>query len=174
MVKAALQNLSFVAKASEISKDVWRYAKPDQWIFGLGKHWIYLYYFPQDKQDAESKGKSIWQSRIGKTDGVDKDGKIKYDAPEKRVGNQTRSYQQAPIIALLIRTDRHNGLEKAIQGILTVRGQDIPDAKGNSWFWTNPSEVVKVVFLVANISFDLLSPVVNLSAVLDDIERKII
>ena len=46
MVQQALKKLSAVAKASEISKDVWRYVTTDQWIFGTGKHWIYLYYFP--------------------------------------------------------------------------------------------------------------------------------
>ena len=173
VVKKALQNLSVVAKTSEISKDVWRYvpARTDQWIFGTGKHWVYFYYFPEDKKAAESKGQSIWQCRIGKTDGVDKKGKLLYDAPEKRVGNQTRSYRQKPTTALLIRADRHNALEKAIQKILTVREQEIPNAPGNSWFWTNPCEVVKIV---AEIRYDLLSPVVSLSTVLHDIERKII
>ena len=144
---------------SRIHKDIWCIAKPDHWIFGTGKHWVYLYYFPQDKQDAESKGKSIWPCRIGKTDGVDKNGQIKYDASEERVGNQTRSSRQKPITALLVRADRYSALELAIQRILTFRERDDPNAQGNSWFLTNRREVVEIV---AHIRYDLLSPVINL------------
>ena len=157
MVKKALQNLSAVAKASEISKNVWRYGHTDQWIFGTGKHWVYLYYFPEDKKKAESEGKSIWQCRIGKADGVNKkNGRINYDAPDKRVENQTRSYRQKANTALLIRADRHVALETAIQKILFVREREVRRAPGNSWFWTDPREVVKIVY---NIKSGLLSPV---------------
>ena len=168
MVKKALQNLSTVAKASEISKNVWRYGHTDQWIFGTGKHWVYLYYFPEDKKKAESEGKSIWQCRIGKTDGVNqKNGRINYDAPDKRVENQTRSYRQKANTALLIRADRHVALETAIQKILFVREREVRHAPGNSWFWTNPWDVVKIV---AEIDFSLLSPVNNPFAILSDMK----
>lgn len=171
MVSKALQKLSTVAKASEISKNVWRYGYTDQWIFGTGTHWVYLYYFPEDKQEAEIKPNGVfWPCRIGAADGVDKKGQIKYDAPDKRVENQTRSYREKPITALLIRADRHVALETAIQKILTVREQDIPTAQGNSWFSTNPCEVVEIV---AQIHYGLLSPVYNLSSVLLGMERKI-
>ena len=172
MVKKALQNLSAVAKASEISPNVWRYGHTDQWIFGTGKHWVYLYYFPDDKKKAESEGKSIWECRIGKTDGVNKKtGKINYNAPDKRVENQTRSYREKANTALLIRADRHVALETAIQKIFFVQEWEVRRAPGNSWFWTNPCKVVEIV---AHIHYDLLFPIVNLSAVLSDIERKII
>ena len=168
MVKKALQKLSAVAKASEISKNVWRYGHTDQWIFGTGKHWVYLYYFPEDKKNAESEGKSIWQCRIGKADGVNKkNGSINYDAPDKRVENQTRSYRQKANTALLIRADRHVALETAIQKILFVQEREVRRAQGNSWFWTNPREVVKIV---AEIHFDLLRPAYNVSAILADME----
>ena len=167
IVERALLNLSKKAKASHIEKNAWRIAKAYQWIFGKGKHWVYLYYFSEDKQDAESQGKSIWQCRIGKTDSVDTRGNIKYKAPENRVDNQTRSYRQKPITALLIRADRHVALERAIQNILTVREQDIPNAPGNSWFWTSPSGVVKIV---AEIDVCLLSPISNLVPILSDME----
>ena len=170
MVKKALQNLSAVAKASEISKNVWRYGHRDQWIFGTGKHWVYLYYFPEDKKAAEDEGESVWQCRIGKADGVDKGGKIKYDAPEKRVDNQTRGYRQKEITALLIRADRHVALETAIQKILFVREREVRRAPGKSWFWTNPREVVHIV---TTIDFGLLSPVVNLSPILENFERNV-
>lgn len=169
IVQEALEKLSKKAMTSYIHRDIWRIAKPDQWIFGTGKHWVYLYYTPQDKQDAASKGKSIWSCRIGKTDGVDENGQIKYDAPETRVKNQTLSYRQKPITALLIRADKHTALETAIHRILTLREQDDPNAQGNSWFFTNPREVVEIV---ANINLDLLSPVIMLPPVLNAIYQR--
>ena len=156
IVVQALQNLSKKAKASHIHKDIWRIAKADQWIFGTGGHWVYLYYLPEDKKNAESKGKSIWQCRIGATDGVDKNGAIKYKAPDTRVENQMRSYRQKSITALLIRADRHLALETAIQKILFIREREVRDAPGDSWYWTNPSEVVRIVY---EIKPGLLSPV---------------
>ena len=167
IIQKALRNLSSVAKANEVYPFRWRYAKPNQWIFGTGRHWVYLYYYPEDKEKAVSNGQSIWPCRIGAADGVNKEGQRVYDAPERRVGSQTRNYRQEAITALLMRVDRHLALEKAIQAILTVREQDIPDAPGRSWFSTNPREVVTIV---AEIDFGLLSPCYNISAILSDME----
>ena len=161
----ALDSLRKKAKTSLIGNQVWRIAKKNQWIFGEGAHWVYLYYFPQDKQDAKSKGKSVWECKIGKTDGVDQNGKIKYDAPETRVKNQTRGTPKPPIIALLFRTDLHAAMEKAIHGILTLHGKHLPRAQGNEWFLTNPIEVTEIV---ANIDYTrTIYPVVDLSQVFE-------
>lgn len=167
MVKKALQNLSGFAKASEISKDRWRYAKTDQWIFGSGTHWIYLYYFPQEKRDAEEKGCSVFPCKIGKADGVDRNGKIKYDAPEKRVEFLTRGAREFAKIPLLFRTDTHTDLETAIHKNLKLQRKSIPNRPSTEWFRTNPREVVKIV---AGIKMTLLHPAYNLSAILADME----
>ena len=167
LVETALRNESKKAKTSRVHRNVWRIAKPAQWIFGEGKHWVYLYYFDQDKKESESKGKSVWRCKIGKTDGVDRDGKIKYKAPETRVNNQTRGAPVPPIIALLFRIDLHKALEDAIHAILTLQGKHLPKAQGNEWFRTNPSDVVHIV---AQIDFGLLSPVYNLSPILEKIK----
>ena len=145
MIKKALQNLCSIAKASEISPNVWRYGIDHLWIFGQGKHWVYLYYFPNDKSDAGDKGQSVWKCKIGKADGVDKNGKIVYDAPDRRVRNQTRGYHTKPVIALLLKTDLHGALEKVIHGILTLQDKALPLVQGKEWFLTSPSEVVKIV-----------------------------
>ncbi len=175
IVQKALMNCAKKAQASFIrhKKGYWRIAKRNQWIFGEGKHWVYLYYFPQDKQDAEPKAKrqSIWQCKIGRANGVNKKGRRVFNAPERRVKSQTSGCPKTPIIGLLFRTNRHVALEKAIHGILTVREQDIPQNQGTEWFLTNPCEVVEIV---AKIDYGLLSPVNNLSAVLLGMERKIL
>ena len=167
MVKQALQNLSFVAKASEISKDVWRYVKSDQWIFGTGKDWIYLYYFPQEKRDAEENGRSVFPCKIGKTDGVASNGNIKYDAPEKRVESLTRGAREFAKIPLLLRTDSHTTLETAIHKHLELQRKSIRKRPSKEWFLTNPRDVVKIV---ADIHSDLLHPVYNFSAILADMK----
>ena len=166
MVKKALQNLSGFAKASEISKNMWRYANTER-IFGEGKHWIYLYYFPQEKRDAEKKDRSVFPCKIGKADGIGRNGNIKYDAPEKRVEALTRGAREFAKIPLLFRTDTHTTLETAIHKNLELQRKNIPNRPSKEWFLTNPREVVKIV---ADINFALLHPAYNVSAILADME----
>ena len=167
MVQKALQKMSAVAKASEISPNRWRYGHTDQWIFGTGENWIYLYYFPQEKRDAEEKGSSVFPSKIGKADGVSRNGHIKYDAPEKRVESLTRGAREIAKIPLLFRTDSHTTLETAIHKHLELQDKRIRNRPSKEWFLTNPLEVV---IIVAEINFDLLRPVYNFSAFFADME----
>ena len=135
IVESALRYLSHSGKVNRISPNIWmipRYFY--QRIFGSGKHWVYLYYFSTDKEEAESNGKSVWRCKIGKAD----------KNPENRVKSQTSGVPVPPRIALLLRTDEHVALEKAIHGILTVRGRHLKRAQGKEWFLTNPEEVEKI------------------------------
>ena len=135
IVKQALQSLSHSGKANRLSPNIWRVPQyADQQIFGSGKHWVYLYYFSTDKGEAESNDKSVWRCKIGKAD----------KNPENRVKAQTSGVPVPPRIALLLRTDEHIALEKAIHGILTVRGRHLKSAQGKEWFLTNPEEVEKI------------------------------
>ena len=170
LVIRALDNLRKKAMTSCIGNNVWRIAKWDQRIFGTGKHWVYLYYFSKDKEEAESKGASVWECKIGSAGGFTRTGKLKRDAPEKRVKRQTSGTPVPPRIALLLRTDLHTTLETVIQGTLTLQGKHLPQAQGKEWFLTNPSEVVGIV---ATIDFGLLSPVFNLSPILENFERTV-
>ena len=167
IVKNALQNLSGFAKASEIAPNVWRYVRQDQWVFGRGQHWIYLYYFPQEKSDAEEKGRSVFPCKIGKVDGVNRKGKITYDAPEKRVKNLTSGAREFPKNPLLFRTDKHASLETAIHKHLDLHGKSIRDRPSKEWFRTNPRDVVNIV---AGIKITLLYPARNISAILADMK----
>lgn len=167
IVGRALENLSKKAKASRIHKDIWRISKTDQWIFGTGKHWIYLYYFPQEKRDAEEKGRSVFPGKIGKADGVDRNGNIKYDAPEKRVETLTGGAREFPKIPLLLRTDKHASLETAIHKHLELQGKRLRKRPSTEWFITTPREVIKIV---AGIKITLLHPAYNFSAILSDMK----
>ena len=167
IVVRALHNLMQKAKVNRIHKDIWRIARPDQWIFGKGKHWIYLYYFPQEKRDAEEKGRSVFPCKIGKADGVDRNGNIKYDAPEKRVESLTRGAREFAKIPLLLRTNDHTTLELTIHKTLEVQDKRIRYRPSKEWFWTHPRDVVKIV---AGIKRTLLYPDRNISAILADMK----
>ena len=138
IIKSALGYLSQFGEASQIASDIWRIPRLNQKIFGSGKHWIYLYYFQAEKKKAKSDSMSpyddedvlFWPCKIGKTD---KD-------PENRVKAQTSGVLVPPHIGLLFRTDEHSALEKAIHGILTVRGRHLK----KEWFLTNPREVIEI------------------------------
>ena len=142
IVESALRYLSQFGDANRIAPDIWRIPHSNQKIFGSGKHWIYLYYFSADKKKAESDSMSpyddeddfFWPCKIGKTD---KD-------PENRVKAQTSGVPVPPHIGLLLRTDEHVALEKAIHGILTVRGRHLKELQGKEWFLTNPTEVIGI------------------------------
>lgn len=142
VVKSALRYLSQSGEANRISSDTWRIPTLNQQIFGSGKYWVYLYYFSADKKKAKSDSTSpyddendlFWPCKIGKTD---KD-------PENRVKAQTSGVPVPPHIGLLLRTDEHVALEKAIHGILTVRGRHLKKLQGKEWFLTNPKEVIGI------------------------------
>ena len=167
IVAQALQNLTQKAKVNRIHKDIWCIAKTDQWIFGKGKHWIYLYYFPQEKRDAKEKGRSVFPCKIGKADGVNNKNNIKYDAPEKRVENLTRGAREFAKIPLLLRTDTHTTLETAIHKNLELQRKSIPNRPSTEWFLTNPREVVNIV---VSIKSTLLHHAYNFSAIFADME----
>ena len=142
IIKSALQYLSQFGEANQIASDIWRISRLNQQIFGSGKHWVYLYYFDAEKRKAKSDSMSPYDDedhlfcrcKIGK---ADKD-------PETRVHNQTRGVPDPPHIGLLFRTDAHSALEKAIHGILTVRGRHLKLDQRKEWFLTNPKEVKEI------------------------------
>ena len=109
----------------------------------------------------------MFPCKIGKADGVSRNGNIKYDAPEKRVESLTHGAREIAKIPLLFRTDSHTTLETAIHKHLELQDKRICNRPSKESFLTNPLEVVKIV---AEINFDLLSPVYNFSAFFADME----
>ena len=107
-------------------------------IFGSGKHWVYLYYFPHDKEKAKSNGEPFWPCKIGQVN----------ENPEGRVRKQTLGVPALPHIALLLKVDKHLALETAIHKILTLRGRHLEKLPGKEWFLTNPDEVWEIYDVV--------------------------
>ena len=104
---------------------------------------LYLYYFPTHKKWAELNEKESWQCKIGHT----------RQDPKKRVLNdQSTSYPERPILALLVKTPQAKVLEIAVHKILQYRGRWNKEAKnpsvGDEWFTTSPAEVLEIVAFI--------------------------
>lgn len=134
--ETALKRLKERGRAVEIRSDYWRIYEKNVQVLGEGEGAVYLYYFPSERGYAESKGKTVWACKIGHT---------KHSVP-KRVKEQLGTANSVtPHIALTLKTDAPETLEKQIHGILKVLGRHKPDApKGTEWFVTNADEVITI------------------------------
>lgn len=110
---------------------------------GSGTGSVYLYYYPRDKESANSKRESVWECNIGMTK----------RSTSKRVGEQKEKFDhQIPEIGLEIKTNNPRALEKAIHAILELKGQRVETSgKGNEWFLTSPTEVVGIYTILNSI-----------------------
>jgi hypothetical protein len=61
-----------------------------------------------------------------------------------RISSQiSTSTPDKPVLALIIRTDDCRSLEKALHGVLQVRGRKVSGG-GDEWFQTDSSELVQI------------------------------
>lgn len=102
---------------------------------GSGNSSVYLYYYPQYRASAESKGEKVWECKIGRTIHSEADGRIR---------EQATGLPENPKIGLHIQTDCPTETERIVHNILKVRGKHIKEAPGTEWFRTNPSEVEEI------------------------------
>ena len=100
---------------------------------GEGKGVVYLYYYPSHKERAKSSKSSVWECKIGKTDGDP------YERVREQMDKKT-GLPENPQIGLIIKTDDPLAIERAIQSVLKARGRQ-KDAPGKEWFITSPYEV---------------------------------
>ncbi len=135
VVAVALGGLSKEGSAEHLTVGYWRIYPLHE--LGSGASSVYLYYFPTFRKEAKAQGKPFWKCKIGWTD----------QDPRERVEQQTRpstGIPEDPIVALIIKTDIPQVLEKAIHGVLTARGRHVEEAKGTEWFLTSPVEVKRI------------------------------
>ena len=102
---------------------------------GSGKSSVYLYYYPQYRESAESKGEKVWECKIGRTIDSEAHGRIR---------GQATGLPESPKLGLHIKTDRPKKIEDIIHDILKVRGKHIENAPGTEWFLTSPNEVEEI------------------------------
>ncbi len=97
---------------------------------GEGPESLYVYYNDTERELANLKGQSKWPCKIGKGEPI-------------RVLNQVGTARHTlPIIALLIRSDDAEGMEKLTHRIFRRAGSGIDnECCGREWFITTPEEV---------------------------------
>ena len=115
-------------------------------IIGSGNGSVYLYYYPQYQERAESKGESVWECKIGRTT---------HSEAGTRIRQQATGLPESPMIGLHIKTDKEKKIERIIHDILKVRGTHIADAPGREWFLTSPSEVEDIYNFIGESSGEI-------------------
>ncbi|MFE4082273.1 GIY-YIG nuclease family protein [Paenarthrobacter sp. YIM B13468] len=102
-------------------------------VEGEGQGSVYVYYFPAYKELAELRGNINWPCKVGMT--------AAGNARIRIADQQGTAMPEKPVLAYLRRTDTPRKLETNIQSILFFRNQQLGDAPGEEWFWTNPEEI---------------------------------
>lgn len=113
----------------EVVKDTVEYTA-DKTI-GSGDNSVYVYYYDTYKKYAETRGQSIWECKIGRTD---------KDPLQRIFGQAGTCYPELPHIALIIKCSNSLQLESALHNILKLRNRWIENAPGTEWFLTSPAE----------------------------------
>ena len=100
---------------------------------GSGKKSVYLYYYQWDRDSAKSKGESVWECKIGKT-----------ERPlQERLRQQATDTEKFKL-GLHIKTDEPKKIEDIIHNELKKHGKHIGASLRKEWFLTSPSEVEEI------------------------------
>ena len=119
---------------------------------GEGPESVYVYYYDTDRELANFKGHPTWECKIGNA-----------GEPVSRILSQTKTSRHTlPVIALAIRSDDAEGLERLIHRLLRRAGLwKNNDDCGDEWFMTNPEQVA-VCYSGLRISSPVFGPLVIL------------
>lgn len=102
-------------------------------IYGNGKESVYIYYYEIYYNQAIKAGKSVWPCKVGFS---------KQSAIHRIEQQVITSSPEKPIIGAIIKVDDGYLLEQALHSILRLFHQELPNATGKEWFYTNPTEIV--------------------------------
>lgn len=106
------------------------YPAPDK----IRKGYVYFYYFPTAKENAELKGENKWRFKIGCTEGN----------PQRRIDEQVTAMSEEPVREAIIYTESPRHLEQIIHDSLKKQNMHIKDAPGKEWFLISPDMVKKI------------------------------
>ncbi|RKU35154.1 hypothetical protein C6496_17860 [Candidatus Poribacteria bacterium] len=106
---------------------------------GSGDNSVYLYYYPNYRENAKLKGEEKWECKIGRTENTD---------PNVRINQQITGMPEQVIIGLVILTNEPVKLESAIHRLLKHFDRHIPNAPGTEWFLTSPNEIKELYNLL--------------------------
>lgn len=105
---------------------------------GEGEQFVYCFYLPTYRDQAERAGESRWPIKIGSTTGP----------LAARLASFSTALPERPRMAVVIRTHDASLLEKALQTVLSYRGRWLSEAAGSEWYATNPDEIVHLYDLI--------------------------
>ena len=106
--------------------------EPEKTI-GSGRKSVYLYYYQWDRDNAKSKGQSVWECKIGKA-----------ERPlQERLREQATDPEKFKL-GLHIKTDKPKQIEDIIHDELKKRGKHRGESLRKEWFRTSPSEVEEI------------------------------
>lgn len=117
---------------------------------GEGAESVYLYYCPAYKQLAESRV-PVWK----------RDESVYYECniglsvrtTTTRVNEKIKNLPEKPILALTMKTDKSEILEKIIHNILIYHDRQCENTHRTDWFSTNPKEVENIFKSVESMYF---------------------
>lgn len=109
----------------------------DHPVYGEGEGAVYLYYYPSQKVDAESKNLNSWPCKIGQTSG---------DVKDRIMDQFGTSRHELPAIAWEHRTDEYVDVEKrALKLLPSIPEQKTGKGIGREWRLANPDLALLVV-----------------------------
>lgn len=100
---------------------------------GRGNETVYLYFNPNDRRLAELEGRTEWECKVGRTQGIVTDRILDQGAKT--------ALSHTPVIGLIIKTPDSGALERAIHSALRLADKAIEDSPGTEWFLTSPTKV---------------------------------
>ena len=112
---------------------------------GEGSESVYLYYCPAYKERAESRFPAWKNQQVPYECNIGRSTRT----ATTRVNEKIKNLPEKPILALTIKTDKSELLEKIIHTILIYHDRQCEDANRTDWFYTTPEEVEKIFKAVA-------------------------
>ena len=100
---------------------------------GSGRNSVYLYYYQWDRDNAESKRRSVWECKIGKT----------VRPLQERLKEQVTDPENFRL-GLHIKTDKPKEIEDIIHDNLKKCRKHIGKSLRKEWFLTNPNKVARI------------------------------
>lgn len=102
---------------------------------GTGSGAVYVYYLPAYQQFAGTTGATAWPCKVGRSTA---------GRAAERVREQIEQSPERPRLALLLRTEEAEKLERHLHSVLDAKGLRLLEAQGGEWFQTSPEEVLSL------------------------------
>ncbi len=97
---------------------------------------VYAYYYPTYKENASLKNEKYWPVKVGFT------GREVAQRVQDQVGT---AIPEEPETVVLVETQSGRAWERLLHGCLSLANRKMPDARGDEWYLTSPSELKRLI-----------------------------